>query len=111
VAVRTHEQASAGAEEVCLDEQLIEIFCEARNLAAQKNISYGNAWRHQGYMGNLARVMSKCARLKNMAWRDGSDREEVGRVVEAASEAELMDIINIAAFGVLNLRSGNRWGK
>jgi hypothetical protein len=86
------------------DEQLIGVFYECRTLAAQKSKGYGDAWRQQGYMGNLARVLSKSARLRNLAWRDGIADEQ-------AVEAELLDIINIAAMGLTNLRAGNRWGE
>jgi hypothetical protein len=112
VAVRTHEEASEAPAGGVLPlsavgettAALSEVFRECQILAAQKSVGYGDAWRQQGYMGNLARVLSKSARLRNLAWRDGMADEQ-------AMEAELLDIINIAAMGLTNLRAGNRWGE
>lgn len=75
--------------------------------------AYGNAWQKQGYMGNLARIMSKTARLENLLWRDHS---EPGNST-AASDAEdemvldtLRDLGALCAFMVSNIEMKNRWG-
>lgn len=97
------------ADEPTTDEQLSAVFAEALRLAQYKERSYRGAWRAQGYMGNLARVLSKAQRLKGIAWRDHSDAVSPDKSAESI-EQELIDIINIAAFGLVNLRAGNRWG-
>lgn len=92
--------------------ELHGVFEDALELASAKDAGYGAAWRAQGYMGNLARVLSKAERLRNLAWEDhpeggGSLPQELREAVEE----ELRDIINIAAFGLVNLRDDNRWGR
>lgn len=86
---------------------LSEVFLEALEMAIQKDVRYGGAWQKQGYMGNVARVLSKAARLKSMLWND----EPLDDTLEADVLETLMDLVNIAGFAVLNLREGNRWGE
>jgi hypothetical protein len=86
---------------------------QVRDLLVRK-AGYGNSWQHQGYMGNIGRVLSKADRLKEMLWRDGTwvgtggdeDREETESVADT-----LLDIGPLAAFAVANLQEGNRWGR
>lgn len=87
-------------------DELRDVFQESVELAKAKDQGYGAAWRAQGYVGNLARVLSKAERLRNLAWRD----EPAEGALEAVEE-ELRDIINIAAFALVNVRQGNRWGR
>lgn len=84
---------------------LANVFEEALNIAAIKSQAYGNAWRQQGWMGNLARVMSKTSRLKNMLWRDMAFSSSTEPVEET-----VLDQINILGFMHINLRDRNRWG-
>lgn len=102
---------------------LATFFDEALRLAIDKNDHYGDAWRAQGWMGNLARVQSKVARLKNMLWRD----ELVGEQPEtmAAQFAEdhaadmfeetvrdtLLDLANLCGMMAANMGEGNKWGR
>jgi hypothetical protein len=86
---------------------------DALRLAAHKNEQYQDAWRKQGYMGNLARILSKTARLEAMLWNDPEDevgREEAVEAVEPIRET-LLDIINLAGFMAVNYAECNRWGK
>lgn len=96
-----------------------EMSAMVRRLLAAKDANYGGAWRRQGYMGNLARVLSKAARLENMMWRD---REEPPTVhgSEYVAQAELdneaiadtiIDLAALVAFLHANLASENRWGR
>jgi hypothetical protein len=80
--------------------------CEA--LAAEKDALYGGAWQRQGYMGNMARVLSKIERLREMVWRDGELSE--GTTDETIIDT-LRDLSNIAAFMAENINNGNRWGE
>jgi hypothetical protein len=75
--------------------------------------AYGNAWREQGYMGNLARIMSKASRLRNMLWRDGTwvgtGGEESAEEKESAVDT-LLDLSALCALMAANLEDENRWG-
>lgn len=79
-----------------------------QKLIRSKDAAYGGAWQRQGYMGNLARIMSKAARLENMMWRDDG-------YTDATDEDEsvmdtLKDLMALAAFMAANIEDGNRWG-
>lgn len=87
-------------------EQFAQVLQEMANLYAEKTIGYGEAWREQGWMGNLARIMSKTARLRNMSWR--RDPIENGK---ETTEDTLLDLANLSIFGLLNRRDGNFWGR
>lgn len=80
---------------------------KALNIAARKNRAYGSAWREQGWMGNLARILSKTSRLKALLWRDDA------RVLsdDEAVIDTLHDLINLTVFALMNLGQQNRWGK
>lgn len=89
---------------------------EVRQLIVDKSAGYGNAWQEQGYMGNLARVLSKASRIKNLAWRDNSlddsvamDGSDVDPNFESVEDT-LKDSAALCAFFVANLREGRRWG-
>lgn len=82
-----------------------EVMQEALNLVAAKSKGYGDAWRSQGWMGNLARVQSKTSRLKNMLWCSlphDSTKEPV--------EDTLLDLMNLSVFMLINKRNANQWG-
>lgn len=71
-----------------------------------KNVQYGDAWREQGWMGNVARIMSKTTRLRNMLWRD--------QPLDSSSEPvqdTLQDLLNLCVFALLNRQAANRWGQ
>lgn len=85
--------------------ELAELFDDCFQLVMLKNTDYGDAWRRQGWMGNLARLMSKTSRMQNMLWRD----DYLDSTNEPVSETA-KDLINIAAFFVLNHKHQNRWG-
>lgn len=85
--------------------ELLRIFHECLQLQQKKGQTYGKSWREQGYMGNVGRVLSKASRLRHMLWRDFPlDSAEEG-VVDT-----LRDLINLAAFAMINHRNQNRWG-
>lgn len=84
---------------------MLEIFSQCIALQRRKALTYGEAFRSQGYMGNVARVLSKAARLKKMVWTE--------YVLEDNEEAVLdtmYDLINLATFFIINYRENNRWG-
>lgn len=88
---------------------LMVFFDGCVELAGQKDAAYGGAWRRQGYMGNLARLMSKADRLRNMLWTndpDGYRRDEYGETIQDT----LKDMANLAGFMHRNYEDGNQWG-
>lgn len=84
---------------------LLRIFSEAINLQRKKALTYGEAFRSQGYMGNVARVLSKAARLRRMLWLDFPIED-----AEEPVQDTLLDLINLAGFLIINYRDRNRWG-
>lgn len=87
-------------------QQLLFLFEGLLNLQKRKSQHYGEAWRSQGYMGNVARVLSKVARLKNMLWRDDPQTS-----IDEPVEETIGDLMVLAAFAYINVREGNKWGK
>jgi len=85
----------------------IVFFDECVRLINTKNADYRDAWREQGYMGNLARILSKVARLRNMLWTDGPEGSLQG--VETIEDT-LRDLANLTAFMHQNFEDRNRWG-
>jgi hypothetical protein len=64
-------------------------------------------------MGNLARIMSKTARLQNMLWSDQQypiSADGRGQEEESVMDT-LKDLMALAAFMGANIEDGNRWGK
>lgn len=93
------------AENYDTQRRLLAVFEKCLQLQEKKASAYGEAWRDQGYVGNLARVLSKVSRIRYMMWRDHE--------IESAEETRIdtfTDLINIAAFAILNLQDRNRWG-
>lgn len=87
-------------------EAFVHVLEGAVNTYWQKELIYGGAWRKQGWMGNIARIMSKTARLQNMVWRE-FPLESVDEPVQDT----LQDLINLAVFTLLNRGQDNRWGR
>lgn len=85
--------------------QMVEVFEKALLLAHVKTQTYGGAWRQQGSVGNLARILSKVARLKNMCWRDTPIEDFEEPVLDNA-----LDLVNLSAFFTINHLAHNRWG-
>jgi hypothetical protein len=84
---------------------------QVRDTIVRKSQGYGNAWQAQGYMGNLARVLSKTSRLKNILWKDDQSNG-IGASVGGESLADtLVDLGALAAFLSANFEEGNRWGQ
>lgn len=79
--------------------------------------AYGDAWKAQGYMGNIGRVLSKCSRLRNLLWSDNvpdlsvseEAEDERGTEVETVLDT-LYDLSALCAFAIANIEEGNRWG-
>lgn len=82
-------------------------FDQCARLIAQKNEAYGDAWRAQGWTGNVSRILSKAKRVETMLWRDEPVTESGG---ESIAET-LKDLANLCYFAARNLEEGNRWGE
>lgn len=83
------------------------VFAEAARLFESKNAHYGDAWRDQGWRGNLSRILEKSKRLRNMLWRGGNTLLNGGK--EHPRETAL-DMINTLAFMIVNMDDGVEWG-
>lgn len=96
--------------------QVVAMFHDrALRLAVDKDQAYRKAWVEQGYIGNVARILSKASRLRNMVWCDqASDLPpEVAAPTEQEEETlrdTLLDMANLCAFAAHNMAQGNRWG-
>lgn len=95
-------------------QNLRNVVGDALRLADAKNEAYGDAWQKQGYMGNLARIQSKAARLKALLWRD-ADGDGYPLPANYTRDGEtvidtLLDLINLAGFMAVNWTEENRWG-
>ena len=84
---------------------LTSVFEQSMHIAHRKSFTYGDAWRRQGWMGNLARMMSKMSRIKHMLWRDHDVESTDEPVTDSA-----FDLINITGFMVINRSEENKWG-
>lgn len=84
---------------------ILGIFERCIVLQKRKAETYGEAYRSQGYMGNVARVLSKVSRLRNMVWRDVGIESS-----EESVEDTAFDLINLAAFFLINYMVKNKWG-
>lgn len=80
---------------------------EARGIVMEKNGRYGSSWRHQGWRGNLSRVLEKSDRLRAMLWSGGTPL--LNGEKEHPRET-ILDIMNTCAFMIANLDDGVEWG-
>lgn len=87
-------------------DQMRRVFEEALALAERKNADYGDAWRDQGWRGNLSRVFEKAKRLRTILWSGRSVDPQVNENVRETG----IDLINSLAFFIINRDSGVEWG-
>lgn len=83
------------------------IFSEALDLFSRKNADYGDAWRRNGWRGNLSRIFEKADRVRHLVWRADPRVPAVGD--EAAVET-LLDMLNTITFAIINLREEVEYG-
>ncbi len=88
------------------DEAFVHQMEMALNLYKRKSVAYGHAWREQGYMGQVARILSKSSRLKNMMWRPFQEQNS-----DETTEDTVRDLINLCIFFLLNRGQENAWGR
>jgi hypothetical protein len=76
------------------------------NIVWLKTQRYGDTWRKQGWMGNLARILSKSGRLENMQWQDFGVEDANESVQDTAQ-----DLVALAVFFLMNKGQQNKWGR
>lgn len=88
-------------------QQVWDEFARAIELFDRKNADYGDAWRANGWRGNLSRVFEKNQRVRNLLWRTDPRTPAVGD--EAAVET-LRDMLNSIVFAIINLQEEVEYG-
>lgn len=84
-----------------------KIFSDALVTLEQKNHDYGDAWRKQGWRGNLSRIFEKDQRLRTLLWRSDPRTPLVG---DESAVDTLRDMLNTICFAIINLTDGVEWG-
>lgn len=81
-------------------DQVWDVYAKAIQTFDQKNADYGDAWRTNGWRGNLSRIFEKVQRVRNLAWRPDPRVPAVGdeQVLET-----LQDLLNTTAFAIINM--------
>lgn len=81
-------------------QQVWDVFAKAIETFDKKNADYGDAWRTNGWRGNLSRIFEKVQRVRNLAWRPDPRVPAVGdeQVLET-----LQDLLNSTAFAIINM--------
>lgn len=85
----------------------------ALELVVQKDAAYGGAWKDQGYMGNVARILSKVDRLRHLLWNDkyAADPQSIEPAEDETVLDTLLDLANLCALAAENISEANRWGR
>lgn len=81
-------------------QQVWDVYAKAMELFDQKNADYGDAWRTNGWRGNLSRIFEKVQRVRNLAWRPDPRVPAVG---DEQVLATLQDLLNTTAFAIINM--------
>lgn len=75
------------------------VFTHALNIYEDRENKYGQAWRSRGWRGNVADILRKASRVKNVFWTGkGSDDLD-----------DLYDLMVYCAFAIINLQDGREW--
>lgn len=88
-------------------DQVYAIFNQSLETLRAKNEDYGDAWRFQGWRGNLPRIFEKANRVRNLLWRADPMLPSISK--EAAVDT-LRDMLNTIAFAIVNIEEGVEWG-
>ena len=88
-------------------QQVWDVYAKAIEVFDQKNADYGDAWRTNGWRGNLSRIFEKVQRVRNLAWRPDPRVPAVGD--EAVLET-LQDLLNTTAFAIINMSEEVEYG-
>ena len=88
-------------------DQVWGVMAEALETFDQKNRDYGDAWRKNGWRGNLPRIFEKADRVKELLWRADPRTPAVN---DESAVNTLVDMLNSIAFTIINLREGVEYG-
>jgi len=88
-------------------EQVWDVYANAIQVFDKKNDDYGDAWRRNGWRGNLSRIFEKNERVRNLLWRTDPRTPAVGN--ETTVET-LRDMLNTIAFAIINLEEEVEYG-
>jgi hypothetical protein len=83
------------------------VFAEALVTFDEKNADYGDAWRKNGWRGNLPRIFEKIERVRELLWRADPRTPAVS---DETAIKTLIDMLNSIAFTVINLREEVEFG-
>jgi hypothetical protein len=88
-------------------QQVWDVFAKAMETFDKKNADYGDAWKTNGWRGNLSRIFEKVQRVRNLAWRPDPRVPAVGdeQVLET-----LQDLLNTTAFAIINMIEEREYG-
>lgn len=88
-------------------DQVWGVMAEALEIFDQKNQDYGDAWRKNGWRGNLPRIFEKADRVKELLWRADPRTPAVN---DESAVNTLLDMVNSLAFTIINLREEVEYG-
>ena len=91
------EQLSVGEVEVLYNQE----FEKAKKLMMDKNHDYGEAWREMSQESYIDLILSKILRIKQILSNNGIT------IISEGIDANFFDILNYAAFGLIQINEGN----
>lgn len=87
-------------------DRLVHMWNQQLTLFLDKNSLYKDAWREQGWRGNVARILSKASRIKHMLWGSMMTWQDADEPVEDT----LRDLSLLCMFALMNREQRNEWG-
>lgn len=88
-------------------EKMWDEFARAIETFDKKNADYGDAWKANGWRGNLSRVFEKNQRVRNLLWRSDPRTPAVG---DEQAVDTLRDMLNTIVFAIMNLQEEVEYG-
>lgn len=76
-------------------------FEKAKKLMMDKNHDYGEAWREMSQESYIDLILSKILRIKQILSNNGTT------IISEGIDANFFDILNYAAFGLIQINEGN----
>jgi hypothetical protein len=91
------EQLSVGDVEILYNQEIEQ----AKKLMMDKNHDYGEAWREMSQESYIDLILSKILRIKQILSNNGLT------IMSEGIDANFFDILNYAAFGLIQINTGN----
>jgi hypothetical protein len=85
------------------------VLMDAYLIYLDRGKKYGQLWRSYGWKGNVFHILSKAARIRRMFW-DSDMEPELAHDMDGVMD-DVLDIINYAAFVIMDMRDGNKYGR